>query len=195
MHRMKDDFKLFAQLFDIKLEDVSEECQIELIELRSNKFLKSKLNMDGISLNDYKNYLNESNSFPNLANHAKKIICMFDGTFTFNNYILFRLFQLILISVLSPTKLTKQNVAMKDIVYLIIKDMNNMIIIFTNEKHNYLIHNCIEKIVDKPSYPAEIKQYFRDETEILQTKDASNIYTTLHLLCMKGDAKNLYSSF
>ena len=45
-----------------------------------------------------------------------------------NDYILFRLFQLILMSVLSATKVTKQKVVTKDIAYLI-KDMNNMIII------------------------------------------------------------------
>ena len=50
---------------------------------QSNTFLKS--HMDGISLNDfYKKYLNESNSFPNLANHAKKIIYMFGSTYIFS---------------------------------------------------------------------------------------------------------------
>ena len=49
--------------------------------------------------------------------------------------------------------------------------------------------------MDNPSYPAEIKQSFRDETEILQTKDASNIYTTLHLLCVKQDVEKFYLLF
>ena len=63
LHGMKDNFKLFAQPFDIKPADVSEECQMELIEHQSNEFLKSKFHMDSISLNDfYKNYFNESNS-------------------------------------------------------------------------------------------------------------------------------------
>ena len=81
MHAKKNDFKLFAQPFDITPDDVSEEFQMELIDLQSNEFLKSSFHSDGVSLNDfYKKFLNETTSFPNLIDHAKKIICMFGSS-------------------------------------------------------------------------------------------------------------------
>ena len=79
MHTKKNDFKLFAQPFDITPDDVSEEFQMELIDLQSNEFLKSSFHSDGVSLKDfYKKYLNET--FPNLIDNAKKIICMFGSS-------------------------------------------------------------------------------------------------------------------
>ena len=82
MHNMRGDFKLFAYPFDVNPEDVSEHFQIELIDFQSNEFLKFKFQSDEVPLKDfYKKYVSESNSFCNMVDHAKRIICMFGSTY------------------------------------------------------------------------------------------------------------------
>ena len=82
MHSKKEDFKLFFQPFDIEPENVNEDFLMELNELQSNEFYKSKLGAAGTSVIEfYMKYLNKSKSFPDLIDHTKKFICIFGNTF------------------------------------------------------------------------------------------------------------------
>ena len=63
MHSKKEDFKLFFQPFDIEPENVNEDFLMELNELQSNEFYKSKLGAAGTSVIEfYMKYLNKSKS-------------------------------------------------------------------------------------------------------------------------------------
>ena len=44
------DFKLFSQLFDVEPVSANEDFQMELIELQSNEFYKSKVGATGTSV-------------------------------------------------------------------------------------------------------------------------------------------------
>ena len=82
MHSKKEDFKLFSQPFDVEPEIANEDFQMELIELQSNEYYKSKLGAAANSVIEfYKKYLKKSKSFPNLTDHAKMFIYMFGSTY------------------------------------------------------------------------------------------------------------------
>ena len=55
---------------------------MELIELQSNEFYKSKFGATRTSvIKFYKKYLNESKRFSNLIDQTKTFICMFGSTY------------------------------------------------------------------------------------------------------------------
>ena len=72
MHSKKEEFKLFSRVFKVRPESGSEDLPIELNELQSNEFYESKLGATGTSVIKFYNIL--SKSFPNLIDHAKKLL-------------------------------------------------------------------------------------------------------------------------
>ena len=78
IHSKKADFKLFSQPLDVESEIANKDFQMQLIELQSTEFYKSKFGASLIKF--YKKYLNESKSLSNLIDHKKIFICMFGST-------------------------------------------------------------------------------------------------------------------
>jgi hypothetical protein len=77
------DFKLFGTPFDVEVNTVPDNFQMELIEMQCNDLLKSKFDAEGVSLLEfYKKYLLESGLYTNLTDHAKKMASMFGSTYT-----------------------------------------------------------------------------------------------------------------
>ena len=62
--------KLFAQPFDLAVEDSPDDCQMELIELQAGMDAKRKYS-DNSLVDFYKLYMCEK--FPNLSRHAKRM--------------------------------------------------------------------------------------------------------------------------
>ena len=87
----KKDFKLFGTPFDIEVDEVSEQVQMELIELQNNDLLKASFNelmrsklrsKDSLLLEFYQKYLmDEAETYPNLLDHAKKMASIFGSTY------------------------------------------------------------------------------------------------------------------
>ena len=69
--------KLFAQPFDLAVEDSPEDCQMELIELQANRDTKRKYSENNL-IDFYKLY--ECEKFPNLSSHAKRMASLFGST-------------------------------------------------------------------------------------------------------------------
>ena len=69
-------FRLFSTSFDVDVNTIPENFQMDLIELQCSDELKAKFYTEGnqgISLLDfYKKYLFESGLYPSLTNNAKK---------------------------------------------------------------------------------------------------------------------------
>jgi hypothetical protein len=77
------DFKLFGTPFDVEVNTVPDNFQMELIDIQCNDLLKSKFHAEGVSLLEfYKKYLLEPGLYTNLTDHAKKMASMFGSTYT-----------------------------------------------------------------------------------------------------------------
>ena len=70
--------KLFAQPFDLAVEDSPEDCQMELIELQADMGTKRKYSENSL-VDFYKLY--ECEKFPNLSHHAKRMASLFGSTY------------------------------------------------------------------------------------------------------------------
>ena len=86
---LENDIKLFSTPFDVQVDTVQEKYQMELVELQCSDELKLKLKLkfhaEGVLLLDfYKKYL-ECKQYPNLINHAKKMVSMFGGNMCANS--------------------------------------------------------------------------------------------------------------
>ena len=78
---LENDIKLFSTPFDVQVDTVHENHQMELVELQSSNELKSKFHAEGVLLLEfYKKYL-ESKQYLNLITHAKKMTSMFGSTY------------------------------------------------------------------------------------------------------------------
>lgn len=69
---------LFARPFSVSVEDMPENCQMELIDLQCNSELKDKFDM-GL-LDFYAKYVDQ-NSFPEIRKHAQKMMSLFGSTY------------------------------------------------------------------------------------------------------------------
>ncbi len=69
---------LFTRPFNVSDEDVSEEFQMELIELQCNTTLKDKFNLDLLEF--YSKYIRISN-LPEVRDHAPKMTSLFGTTY------------------------------------------------------------------------------------------------------------------
>ena len=68
---------LFGTLFNADIEDVPKNLKMEVTEMQFIDLLKSKSDADDISIVDfYKKYLLLSGKFPNLVEHAKKMVSL-----------------------------------------------------------------------------------------------------------------------
>ncbi|XP_076373036.1 general transcription factor II-I repeat domain-containing protein 2B-like [Tachypleus tridentatus] len=70
--------KLFAQPFDLAVEDSPDDCQMELIELQADMDTKRKFSENSL-LDFYKLCVHEK--FPNLSRHAQRIASLFGSTY------------------------------------------------------------------------------------------------------------------
>lgn len=78
----EDEFKLFANPFDVEVCTVSECFQMELIEMQCDDLLKLKFHSDDVSLLDfYTKCIYSNGKYPNLVNHAKKMTSLFGSTY------------------------------------------------------------------------------------------------------------------
>ncbi|XP_032881422.1 general transcription factor II-I repeat domain-containing protein 2A-like [Amblyraja radiata] len=76
------EFRLFATPFDMDIDNVPENVQMELIEMQCSDVLRSKFKATDISLPEfYKKYLLETGMYTNLVDHAKKMTSMFGSTY------------------------------------------------------------------------------------------------------------------
>ena len=69
---------MFAQPFDLAVEDSPEDYQMELIELQADINTKSKYSENNL-VNFYK--LDVCEKFSNLSHHAKRMASLFDSTY------------------------------------------------------------------------------------------------------------------
>ena len=70
--------KLFAQPFDLAVEDSPDDCQMELIELQDGMDAKRKYSENSL-VDFYKLYTCEK--FPNLFRHEKRMTSLFGSTY------------------------------------------------------------------------------------------------------------------
>ena len=70
--------KLFAQPFDLKVEDCPDDFQMELIELQGDMKIKRKYSENSL-VDFYKLYVCEK--YPNLSRHAKRMTSLFGSTY------------------------------------------------------------------------------------------------------------------
>lgn len=68
-----------TQPFSVKAEDAPTELQMELIDLQYNEFIKRKFNETTL-IEFYRKYV-PSENFPNLKNHAARLISLFGNTY------------------------------------------------------------------------------------------------------------------
>ena len=75
-----NDIKLFSVPFDVPVEVVQEQYQMELVELLCCDELKSKFHSSGVLLLDFYKHHFKCEKYPYLINHAKKMTSMFGST-------------------------------------------------------------------------------------------------------------------
>ena len=86
----KTDFKLFGTPFGVEVDEVSDDLQMEIIQLQNDELLKysyndlmqSKRAKDLCLLEFYKVHVQSEGHYPNLIDHAKKFACVFGSTFS-----------------------------------------------------------------------------------------------------------------
>ena len=78
---IENDIKLFSTPFDVPVEVVHEQYQMELVELQCCDELKSKFHAKGVLLLDFYKHHLKCEKYPYLINHAKKITSMFGSTY------------------------------------------------------------------------------------------------------------------
>ena len=84
-----DDFKLFGTPFSTQVEEVPENIENELFDLQSDHLMKeiytnlmtSKRPKDECLIEFYKMYLQNSDNYPNIMEHARKMACIFGSTY------------------------------------------------------------------------------------------------------------------
>ena len=70
--------KLFAQPFDLGVEDCPDDCQMKLIDLQADMETKRKYSENSL-VDIYK--LNVCEKYPNLSHHAKRMTSLFDSIY------------------------------------------------------------------------------------------------------------------
>ena len=76
-----NDIKLFSVPFDVPVEVVQEQYQMELVELQCCNELKSKFHANDVLLLDFYKHHLKCEKYPYLINHAKKMTSMFGSTY------------------------------------------------------------------------------------------------------------------
>ena len=85
----RNDFRLFGSPFSTEVDDVPAVVESELIALHNDQLMKevftdlmrSKRPKDVCLLEFYQIYINNSDKYPNIVDHAKKMSCIFGSTY------------------------------------------------------------------------------------------------------------------
>ena len=86
----ENDFKLFGTPFGMEINNVADDLQMELIDLKNDslmkdtyyELMKSLRAKDLCLLEFYQMHMQSAGTYPNLTDHAKKMPCIFGSTYS-----------------------------------------------------------------------------------------------------------------